>query len=101
MRRRKNPNRHRSFRRACIGAFVDAGTIVLHRYSTRGDAYQTFLDNLIGLDAADAIDPLRKAGLKRVATHRDGEGPGRVDRGRAERCCRFPSATRRHCLAPA
>ena len=58
--------------------FRGTATIVLHRYSTNGEGYQTFLDNLVGLDPADAIDPVRKAGLTRVVTQREGEGPGRV-----------------------
>ena len=40
--------------------FEQSATVVLHRYSTRGPHYQTFLDNLIGLDPKDALDPLRR-----------------------------------------
>ena len=58
--------------------FNTAATVVLHRYSTSGPEYQTFVDNLVGLSAADSLIPLRRAGLTRTVIHHDDEGPGRV-----------------------
>ncbi len=58
--------------------FNSAATVVLHRYSTSGPEYQTFIDNLVGLSPNDGLDPLRTVGLRRTVIHHEDEGPGRV-----------------------